>query len=314
MAGYAVRRLLTAVPLLALIGFGAFMLTFMIPGDVAATIAGESATPQRIEEVRRQLGLDDSALTQFGRWAGGVLQGDLGTSMIHRIAVTQMIGERLGVTVSLVAFGLLIAVLVGVPAGLVAGLRPGRWTDRLVTVLTTLGLAVPAFWLATILIIVFAINLGMLPATGFVPITENPLRWLESMILPGLAIGAASAADVARQSRSAVAETVGRDHVRTSRAMGLRPRSVVGRHVLKNSGIPIVTVASLQVERLLGAAVVVELMFAMPGLGQLTVSAVRARDIPTIQGVVLTIAVVVILVNLLVDLSYAWFNPRLRKR
>jgi peptide/nickel transport system permease protein len=311
--GHLLRRLAVAVPLIAVIAVGTFSLTFLIPGDPAATMAGEGATVARITEVRERLGLDDSPLVQFARWAGEALQGDLGISTAHGVAVSTLIGERLGTTLSLVVFGLFVAIVVGVPAGTLAGLFAGRAVDRVVTAVTTLGIAVPAFWLAALLIAAFAVNMKIFPATGYVAFSEDPAGWLRSMTLPGLAIGAASAADVARQTRATVADVAGLDHVRTSRAMGLSPRSVALRHVLKNSGIPITTVAGVQVERLLGAAVVVELMFAMPGLGQLSLDAVRAHDIPMIQGVVLVIAVLVILVNLLVDMSYGWFDPRLRR-
>ncbi|WP_019631444.1 ABC transporter permease [Actinomadura atramentaria] len=313
MPAHLLRRLAAAVPLLAVIAVGTFSLTFLIPGDTAATVAGEGATPQRIEEVRHRLGLDASPPVQFARWAGDALHGDFGTSTAHGVAVTHLIGERLGTTLSLVGFGLVVAVAVGVPAGLAAGLRAGRPLDRIVTAITTLGIAVPAFWLAALLIAAFAVRTRLFPATGYVPLTDDPAGWLRSMVLPGLAIGAASAADVARQTRAAVADTAGLDHVRTSRALGLTRRSIAFRHVLRNSGIPIVTVAGVQVERLLGAAVVVELMFAMPGLGQLSLDAVRAHDIPTIQGIVLVTAVLIIVANLLVDLTYGWFDPRLRR-
>lgn len=313
MIGYAFRRLLVTVPLVAIVACLTFGLVYLMPGDPAATIAGDGATTAEIAKVRHQLGLDRSFFVQFGHWVVAAGHGDLGTSFQFNVPVTSLLGQRFGVTASIVVVGLVFSVLIGVPAGLVAGLRPGSITDRVVTFITTLGISVPAFWLAMMLIGLFAIRLDLFNATGYTSISKGLWPWFYSMILPGAAVAATSAADIARQTRSSVATVVGMDHVRTSRAMGLRRRSINLKHVLRNSGVPVATVAGLQVERLIGAAVVVELLFAMPGIGDLTLNAVLSQDIPTIQGVVIVIGTVVILANLVVDLSYAWINPRLRK-
>ncbi|MGK2886993.1 MAG: ABC transporter permease [Rhodococcus sp. (in: high G+C Gram-positive bacteria)] len=312
MFRYLIRRLLAVIPLLLIVAVMAFGLIYLVPGDPAVAGAGENATPERVEEVRAELGLDGSFIEQFGSWAADLLQGDLGTSLFSDIPVWDQIEARLPATMSLVVFGLVLAVLVGIPLGLIAGLRQGSWVDRVLTVLATAGIAIPAFWLATLLILFFAVDRHLLPATGYIPFGESPWEWFRHMLLPGLAIGAASAAEVARQTRSGVVSIVGQDYIRTSRAMGLSRRSIAGKHVLKNAGVPIVTVVGLQVGRIIGAGLVVEQMFAIPGLGQLTVAAVQSRDIPTIQGVVLVIASIVLFTNLLVDVSYAFFSPKLR--
>lgn len=313
MAKYALKRILVALPLLFVVSIGAFGLVYMVPGDSAAVVAGESASRERIAEVREQLGLNDSFFEQYWRWLTDALGGDFGTSIVHGQPVVDIILDRSGVTFSLVVVGLILSVLIGIPAGVAAGARAGSRTDRVITALTTLGIAIPAFWLAMLLVIVFAISLRIFDATGYTPLSEDPLGWLYSMALPGLAIAAASAADIARQTRASMADSMQLDHIRTGYAMGFTRRSVVYRHALRHAGPPIATVVGLQVERLLGAVVVVEIVFAMPGLGTFLVNSAQSQDVPVIQGIIMLIAIIVILVNLIVDLSYAWISPRLRK-
>jgi peptide/nickel transport system permease protein len=310
---YIGRRLLAVVPLVFIVAVIAFGLVYLTPGDAAVAVAGESATPERVAEIRDQLGVDDPFHEQFGRWMADAVRGDFGTSLFNDIPVMEQITARLWPSLALVLFGLVIALVVGIPAGVIAGLRRGSLTDRVVTTLTTGGIAMPAFWLATILLIIFAVDRQLLPATGYVEFSEDPVEWFRHLLLPGIAIAAASAAEVARQTRSGVIDVASLDFVRTSRAMGLRRQSIVFRHILKNAGVPIITVVGLQVGRILGAGVVVEQMFAIPGLGQLTVQAVQSRDIPLIQAVVVVIGVIVLVSNLLVDASYAYFNPKLRE-
>ncbi len=314
MLTYTLRRILSTIPLVLIVAAGTFGLVYLIPGDPARSILGDGATVAQIDAVRRELGLDSSLPVQLGRWISSFFLGDLGNSFQYHVPVTQLIGNRMSVTVSIVIVGLIFSLLIGIPAGVVAGLRPGSKTDRAVTFLTTVGLAVPTFWLAMLLVGLFAISLRMFNATGYTPISDGIGPWLHAMILPGLAVALTSAADCARQTRSSVAAVADADYVRTSRAMGLKTRSIVFRHILRNSGVPIITVAGLQVERLIGAAVVIEIVFGMPGIGQLILTSVLSKDVPTIQGVVVLLGTVIILMNLLVDVSYAWINPRLRKR
>lgn len=314
MIGYAIRRLLVAFPIIVIVALITFGLVYLMPGDPAATMAGDGATAEQIAAVRTEMGLDRPFFIQFFDWGGSALSGDLGRSFHYGVPVTELLSHRIGVTVSIIVVGLFFAILIGIPAGLIAGMRPGSATDRIVTGLTTLGISVPAFWLAMVMISIFAIELGWFNATGYTPISEGFGGWLYSMLLPGLAVAATSAADIARQTRSSVVTVVGQDFIRTNRAMGVKSASITMRHVLRNAGISIATITGLQIERLLGAAVVVELLFAMPGIGDLALTSVQSQDIPAIQGVVILVASIVIVTNLVVDLSYAWINPKLRKR
>ncbi|HWL44925.1 MAG TPA: ABC transporter permease [Ilumatobacter sp.] len=312
MLTYSAKRLIGLLPLLALISLGAFVLTYLTPGDAAIVIAGESASPERLSEIREQLGLDQPLIEQFFRWLGNAVRGDFGRSLVIDRDVSELISARLGPTVSLVLAGMTVAALIGIPAGLVAGRRPGTLVDRGVTFIATLGIAIPSFWLATILISTFAVQHRIFPAIGYVSPFDDPVAWMHRMVLPAIAIGAASAAEVARQTRSAVSDVVQLDHVRTSRSLGVTDRRIMWKHVLKNAAIPIVTVLGLQIGRLLASGVVIELMFGIPGLGSLAVNSVGARDIPTIQGIVVVVALFVLLTNLVVDLSYAVLNPKVR--
>ena len=312
MAFYTLKRVLVAIPVLLFVALGTFALVYLMPGDSATAVAGEGADEKRIAEVREQLGLNDSFLDQFGRWVGGISQGDFGTSIVHHRPVLDIIVERVGVTLSIVVVGFILAALIGIPAGIAAGIRAGSPLDRVITALTTAGIAIPAFWLGMLLVIVFAISLGWFRATGYTSLFDDPLRWAQSMVLPGLAVAAASAADVARQTRASVADAIAKDFTRTNIAMGFFRQSVVYRHALRNAGIPIVAVLGVQIERLFSAAVVIEIVFAMPGIGTFLVNSAQSQDLPVIQGIVLMIAVAIITTNLLVDLTYSWINPRIR--
>jgi peptide/nickel transport system permease protein len=307
-----IRRLLALVPLLFLVTFMAYGIILLVPGDPAIAIAGENATAEQVEATRERLGLNDPFLVQYGRWVGNAVQGDLGSSLFATRDVRTAVFERLPVTLSLTFSALFLAVLVALPAGILAALRKGTWIDRGATVTATLGIAMPNFWLGLLLVIVFAINNPWFPATGYVAFGDSPTDWARHMFLPAVALGAAACAEITRQLRSAVIDVVEQDYVRTARAKGLMGPSVIGKHVLKNAAVPVVTVLGLQVTRLLGGAVIIEQVFALPGLGQLAVSAVFNRDIPLILGIVLVAALIAIFINLLVDLSYGWFNPKVR--
>lgn len=314
MIGLVVRRLLSVVPLLFLVTFLAYGMILLIPGDPAISIAGENATPEQVEATRERLGLNDPFLVQYGRWIGDALQGDLGTSLFSSRTVAGAIFERLGITLALTGAALTLAVVIAIPAGILAALRRGTWIDRATTLSTTIGVAMPNFWLGLLLVLAFAISNPWFPATGYVGFGEDPVEWARHLLLPAIALGAAACAEVTRQLRSAVIDVVEQDYVRTARAKGLQKRRVVGKHVLKNAAVPVVTVLGLQVTRLLGGAVIIEQVFALPGLGQLAVTAVFNRDVPMILGVVLVASLIAIVVNLLVDLSYGWFNPKVRPR
>lgn len=306
------RRLLLMVPILLVVSFLVFGLVVAVPGDPAITLAGDNATPERIAEIRGQLGLDDPLVQQYGRWVGEVVRGDLGSSLFSGRPVATSIAERMPVTIGLATLSMIVALSISIPAGIIAATRRGRWPDRVATFLASAGLAMPSFFLGLVLVLVFALQLGWLPATGYVPFEVDPVRWLKHMILPAITLGAAAAAETTRQLRSSLSDVLQQDYIRTARAKGTRARSVIFRHAMKNAAVPVVTVLGFQVAFLLGGSVIVEQIFALPGLGGLAIRAVIDRDIPVIQGVVVFAAVLVMVVNLGVDLLYGWLNPKIR--
>lgn len=313
MFGFVLRRIVAMLPVLLLVSILVFGLVLLIPGDPAASLAGENPSPERIAEVRTLLGLDQPIVTRYISWLGDLVQLDLGTSFRSSQTVWGAITARLPVTVSLAVTTLAFSVVVGVGAGVLAGIRPGGALDRAATVGASLGVAIPHFWLGSVLLLLFALQNRWLPTNGYVGITDSPVLWAKHLVLPSIALGAASAAEIARQTRASLASSMQQDFVRTARAKGLEPVSVIGKHALKNAAIPVVTVLGLQTSRLIGGTVVVEQVFGLPGIGQLAYQAVFTRDFPMIQGIVMVAAVIVVVVNLLVDLSYGLLNPKLRE-
>jgi peptide/nickel transport system permease protein len=311
---YTLRRILAMIPLLFLVSVMTFGLTLLIPGDPAYAVAGEGATEEQVEAVRERLGLNDPFPVRYALWVSDAVRGDLGPSLYSSKAISADIAERFPVTLGLALAAMLVALVISIPAGIVAAVKRGSWLDRVSTIGASLGLAIPNYWLAVMLITVFAIWQPWLPAVGYTPMGTSFTGWLESIALPAIALGTAAAAQLTRQLRSALIETLQQDYIRTARAKGLRGWTVVMKHAVKNAAVTFVTVAGLQISLLLGGAVLVEEIFGIPGFGQLAVSAVRNQDIPMIQGVVLLGAVVVILANLAVDLTYGYFNPRLRSQ
>ncbi|TVS16453.1 MAG: ABC transporter permease [Gammaproteobacteria bacterium] len=312
MLNFILQRLLALVPLLFIVSLLVFSLVLIIPGDPAYMLAGEDATPEEIAAIRTDMGLDDPALVQYARWTAGVLRGDLGTSLFSDQPVLEVLLERLPVTISLAAAAIVFSLLISIPAGVIAGTRPGSVADRVVTLGASTGLAIPNFWLGLMLILIFAIWNGWLPATGYVPLSESPAAWLRHILLPAFTLGLSAAAILTRQLRGAMIDVMNQDYIRTARAKGLAWRFVVLKHGLKNAAIPMVTILGLQANYLLGGTVIVEQIFGMPGLGQLAVASVFTRDLPMIQGVVVMAVFVAVFVNLLVDISYGWFNPKVR--
>ncbi|MDZ7791684.1 MAG: ABC transporter permease [Xanthomonadales bacterium] len=312
MLRLTIRRLLALVPLLFVVSLVVFSLLLMVPGDPAISLAGEDATVEQIEETRDRLGLDDPVLVQYGRWASDAVTGDLGTSLYSSQSVTSSLWSRLPVTLSLTFAAVVVGLVISIPAGLLSASRPDGWIDRASRVGSSLGIAIPNFWLAAILLIVFAINTDLFPAVGYVPFTENPVEWARHLVLPAIALGAIAAAEMTRQLRGAMMDVLRSDYVRTARANGIRRHVILVKHALKNAAIPVVTVLGLQVAYLLGGSVIIEQMFALPGVGRLAINAVIARDLPMIQGVVLFVVLVSVLVNLAVDLSYGFLNPKVR--
>jgi peptide/nickel transport system permease protein len=297
---------------LVLATFVAFWLIKLVPGDPATAIAGENATAEQLAQIRAQLGLDRPLLVQYGSWVAGALRGDFGTSLYSGQSVTSLLAQRLPVTLSLVFCALLLAVVVGVAAGIVGAVRNKRPSGRVVTGAATLGIAIPNFWLGLVLVTVFAIWNPWLPATGFSRAGDGAGEFLRFAVLPTLALGAAGVAEVARQLRGALLEVLTADYIRMARAKGISGTALLVRHALRNAGVPVVTVLGLLINRLVGGTVVVEVVFAIPGMGTLVVDAVKQRDYPVIQAVVLVMAVIVLIANAVVEILYRRIDPRIR--
>ncbi len=307
------RRLLAVVPVLFIVSLLTYSLVHLVPGDPAVVAAGNGASDELIERTRERLGLDRPFLIQYFGWVGGVLSGNLGTSLFSSQSAWETILSRIPVTASLTALALFWALLGGVTLGVIAGLRPGTWIDKTTTAFATLGIAMPSFWLGLILVTLFSLQNPLLPATGYAALSEGFWPWLSHLILPSIALGGATAAEVARQARAGVAHVMEQDFIRTAEAKGLRRRNVVVKHAMKNAAIPVVTVFGLQAAHLVGGAIVVEQVFGLPGLGTFAIDAVVTRDYPMLQAFVVVITVFVLLINLMVDLSYAYFNPKVRQ-
>lgn len=313
MLTFIARRLLALIPLMLIVSFLVFSLVVFLPGDPAESIAGGTdASPADIARVRDELGLDDPLLVQYGRWLGDAVQGDLGRSLYTKRPVSDEIRTRFPVTFSVAIGAIFISLTLGMSAGIIAALRQGHLTDRVVIFLTSLGLAIPSFWLALMLIIVFAVNLQWLDSIGYVNFTTDPYEWAMHLIMPWLALGIGAAASVARQVRGALVDTLDQDYVRTARSKGLPGHRVVGKHALKNAAMPAITVLGIQFAYLLGGTVIIETIFTIPGLGTYVVSAISGRDLPVIQGTVLMMAVIFVVINLAVDILYAVVNPKVR--
>jgi peptide/nickel transport system permease protein len=312
MITYILRRLGATFIVMAVVALFVFSLLFLTPGDPAAVIAGDIATDEDIKQIRAKLGLDEPFLVQFGGWAWRLAHGDLGTSIFTNLPVTTLIGQRVQPTVSLTLCTLVVAVLIAVPLGVVAAARAGTWVDRVVMGFSVLGFSVPVFVLAYMLIIVFSVQLEWLPVQGYRPLSEGVWPWLSHLILPSIALGTVYMALIARITRAAMLDVLSQDYIRTANAKGLAPRAVLTRHALKNAGVPIITVIGIGIALLISGAIVTETVFAIPGIGRLTVDAILRRDYPIIQGVILLFSGVYVLINLLVDLSYRLFDPRIR--
>jgi peptide/nickel transport system permease protein len=312
MLAYVVRRLVATVFVMTFVAFFVFSLLYLTPGDPAATIAGDLATADDIARIHRQLGLDDPFLVRFGHWAWGVLQGDLGTSIFTNLPVTTLIGQRVGPTVSLTVMALIITLSFAIPLGVIAASKVGSWIDRLVMVVAVLGFSVPSFVLAYIAILCFSVWLDWLPVQGYASLSEGFAPFIEHLILPSIVLGLIYGALIARITRAAMLEVLSQDYIRTAQAKGLTEGKVLVGHALRNAAIPIVTVIGLGIALLIGGVIVTETVFAIPGIGRLTVDAILRRDYPIIQGVTLILSAVYVVINLLVDVSYTFFDPRVR--
>lgn len=312
MARYIIRRLLEMLIVLFGVTVAVFIMLKLTPGDPATAILGVQATPEEVARVRYALGLDQPWYVQFGIWFTNLLQGDLGVSYISKKPVTELIATRFPVTLELTIFALLLAMLFGIPAGVISAARRYTVLDYTITSLSLFGVSMPTFWFAILLILLFSLYLGWLPASGYVPWRRGVAPHLRSLIMPGISLGLFLMGSLARFSRASMIETLVKDYVRTANAKGLAPRVVLWRHALKNALIPTVTVLGIQFGALLGGAIITEQVFAFPGVGAMLLTAVNQRDFPVVQGLTLVIAVAFTLTNLLVDLLYTWLNPRIR--
>jgi peptide/nickel transport system permease protein len=309
---YIVRRLIATIPVMGVVAIFVFSLLYFAPGDPAAIIAGDLATAQDIARIHHQLGLDEPFLVRFWQWAWGVLRGDLGISIFTNQPVWHLIQQRLEPTAALTVTTLIVSVGLAIPIGVLAAWRAGTWVDRAVMGFAVLGFSVPSFVLAYVLILIFSVEFDWLPVQGYTSITAGFWPFLQHLILPSAALGLIYAALIARITRASMLEVLSQDYIRTAHAKGLSSRNVLIGHALKNAAVPIVTVIGIGVALLIGGVIVTETVFAIPGIGRLTVDAILRRDYPIIQGVILLFSSAYVIVNLLVDLSYTVLDPRVR--
>jgi peptide/nickel transport system permease protein len=312
IARFVARRLLYSAIVLLGVLVVVFALVHLVPGDPVRIALGTRYTPEAYDALRSASGLDRPIVVQFFRYLGSALTGDLGVSFRNGDPVTVTLMERLPATLSLGFAGIVIAMVIALPAGIFSALREGRVSDAIVRVTSQFGVSVPDFWMGILLIALFATTLGWLPTSGYRPLFEDPVGWLRHIILPALTVGVVAAAIMTRYVRSAVLEVAAMGYVRTARSKGLSPRVVTLRHTVRNALVPILTITGIQLATLLGGVIVVEVVFAWPGVGRLVYNAVAARDYPLIQGAVLLIAALFLLINVLVDVLYAVVDPRIR--
>lgn len=312
MAAYILRRLLGILPVLILVALGSFLLVHLVPGDPAMVMLGNDATPQQIQALKTQMGLDRSLPEQFALWGWQVLRGNLGESFFLGRPVTQSLMERLPATLQLALLSLVFSLLIGIPAGILAAVRQNTKWDQLIMITAMGGISIPSFWLGLFLILVFSVGLGWLPSGGYSPLWEDFWGGLRILVLPSISLGFMQAALIARMTRSSMLEVLRQDYVRTAKAKGLDWWRVTLRHALKNAMIPVITTIGTAFGVLLGGAVIVEIVFTYPGLGRLVVLAVQRRDYPLVQGALLLASVIYVLVNLAVDLLYGVFDPRIK--
>jgi peptide/nickel transport system permease protein len=312
MLVHIVRRVVATIPVMAIVALFVFSLLYIAPGDPAVVIAGDQASPEDIEKIRKGLGLDRPFLTRFGEWTWNIVQGDLGTSMFTGLPVTKLIAQRLEPTLSLMVVTLILAVVIAVPMGVIAAWKAGTWIDRALMAFAVFGFSVPVFVVGYLLAYVFALELDWFPVQGYTPMSAGFGPWLENLVLPAIALGCVYIALIARITRASMLEVLQQDYIRTARSKGLGQGGILFVHALKNAAVPIVTVIGIGIALLIGGAVVTESVFAIPGLGRLTVDAILRRDYPVIQGIVLLFSFVYVLVNLVVDVLYTMLDPRIR--
>ncbi|GAX90070.1 ABC transporter permease [Effusibacillus lacus] len=309
---FLVRRLLLAIPVILLVTIMVFSLMHMLPGDPATVILGQEATPEAVAALREELGLNRPILVQYFDWLGGVLQGDLGRSLVDRTPVAELIMQRFPATIELTIGTFIVAILIAVPAGIISATRPGKWVDYTSTMFALGGMSIPHFWLGMMFIVFFSVKLGWLPASGYVPLSQDPVANLAAMIMPMVATGLRESAVLMRMLRSSLLEVMHADYIRTAYSKGLKEWTVIMRHALKNALVPVVTTSGLIVAGLLSGLVITESIFSIPGFGRLIVESIFSRDFVTVQGAILVSALLVVAVNLFVDILYTIIDPRIK--
>jgi peptide/nickel transport system permease protein len=312
MTAYIIRRLLATIPVMAVVAIFVFLLLRLAPGDPAALIAGDNATSAQIEEIRQKLGLNLPIWEQFFLWAGDILRGDLGKSIFSNMPVTTLIAQRLEPTLMLTLATLIVAISLAIPLGVIAAWKARTAIDRVVMLFSVLGFAVPVFLAGYVLMYVFSIQLRWLPVQGYRPLSQGLWPSIQSLILPAIALGMTYVALIARITRASMLEVLAQDYIRTANAKGLATGRVLLLHALKSASVPIVTVIGIGIALLISGVVITETVFNIPGLGRLTVDAVLKRDYPIVQGLILVFAATKVIINLLIDLSYAFLDPRIR--
>ncbi|WP_374273518.1 ABC transporter permease [Paenirhodobacter enshiensis] len=311
---FIAKRLLIAIPTLILVSIFVFTLQKLLPGDPVLALAGEERDPATLDAIRAQLHLNDPIVVQYGRWIWAALQGDLGMSLRTNTPVTQLIAQKLPVTIQLAVMSMIVAVLCGIPGGIYAAVHKRRKGDYIVNILALSALSIPNFWLGIMMILLVSVNLGWLPASGYVSPVEDFWLSMKTMLMPALVLGTGLSATLLRHTRSSMSGVLKSDYIRTARAKGLRPREVILGHAFRNAILPIITLMALLFGELLAGAVLTEQIFTIPGFGKLTVDAVFTRDYAVVQGVVMCTAVAFIAMNLVADVLYAFLNPRLRAK
>ncbi|WP_299666405.1 ABC transporter permease [uncultured Ruegeria sp.] len=312
MLSFILRRILIAIPTILLISIFVFSLQKLLPGDPVLAMAGEERDPEVLEFLREKYRLNDPIPVQYLTWVGNALQGDLGISLRTNQPVTELIAEKLPVTIQLAVMAIVFALVIGIPAGILSAVKKGTITDYVANIVALSGLSIPNFWLGIMLILLVSVKLDLLPASGYVPLSEDPLKSITTMLMPAFVLGTALAATLMRHTRSAMLGVLKSDYVRTARAKGLNERRVVLKHAFRNALTPIVTLTALLFGELIAGAVLTEQIFTIPGFGKMVVDAVFNRDYAVVQGIVLVTAVGFIVMNLLADVAYVLLNPRLR--
>jgi peptide/nickel transport system permease protein len=312
MGRYIIRRLIQAVPILLIVSLISFGIMKLVPGDPALVLAGPNASAQEVENLRETLGLNRPFYVQLAIFYGNLFQGDLGRSLLLGKPVLEAVIERTPVTVSLSLYALVLTIVFGIAIGILAALRQNTWIDQVATTFALIGVSLPNFWLGLVMIVVFSVHLGLLPTSGYVEFSDNPWRWLRHATMPAVALAMLQIGLLARITRSTMLETLRQDYIRTARAKGLPEWRVVAKHAMANVMIPVVTVIGIILSVLISGSVVIESVFSVPGIGSLLGNAILRRDYPMIQGGLLFVAAALMLLNIVVDLLYAWFDPRVR--